>query len=213
MSGKTAQATVVAIVGVLMIVYVLVGGMKGTTYVQMIKAVLLVGGSVVISLLTFVALKGGFNNVLESAAQTHPQGDAILGPGLRYGKTMITKIGFISLAIACVMGTAGLPHVLMRFYTVPSAKVARRSMTWTIAIVALFFLLTVVMGFGAAALVGPETIQAAPGGGNSAVLLLARPGGWFLLHGGCLCYWFCHYLGGGCWSYHFRLCLSCPRPL
>ena len=181
-SGKAAQDSVVAIVGVLMIIYVLVGGMKGTTYVQMIKAVLLVGGSVVISLLTFFAIKGGFNNVLETAASAHPQGDAILGPGLRYGKSTLTKIDFISLAIACVMGTAGLPHVLMRFYTVPSARVARRSMTWTIAIVALFFLLTVIMGFGATALVGAETIQAAPGGGNSAVLLLAaRVGGSFFM--------------------------------
>ncbi|WP_407922003.1 solute symporter family protein [Corynebacterium mustelae] len=181
-SGKAAQAAVVAVVGVLMIIYVLVGGMKGTTYVQMIKAVLLVGGSVIISILTFVAIKGGFNAVLESAATTHPQGTDVLGPGLRYGKSTLTKIDFISLAIACVMGTAGLPHVLMRFYTVPSARVARRSMTWTIAIVALFFLLTVVMGFGAAALVGTETIQNAPGGGNSAVLLLAaRVGGSFFM--------------------------------
>ena len=77
-----------------------------------------------------------------------------------------------------MFGTAGLPHVLMRFYTVPTAREARRSVTWTIGIVALFFLLTVVMGYGAAALVGPEQIQAAPGGVNSAVLLLSsRVGG------------------------------------
>ncbi|GAA1471590.1 sodium/solute symporter [Corynebacterium felinum] len=180
--GKAAQAGVVAVVGVLMIIYVLVGGMKGTTYVQMIKAVLLVSGSLAISLMTFWALKGGFNTVLEGAAATHPQGADVLGPGLRYGKSTLTKIDFISLGIACVMGTAGLPHVLMRFYTVPSAKVARNSMTWTIGIVALFFLLTVIMGFGAAALVGPETIKAAPGGGNSAVLLLAaKVGGSFFM--------------------------------
>ncbi|WBT09518.1 cation acetate symporter [Corynebacterium sp. SCR221107] len=171
--GKATQNIVVAIVGVLMIVYVLLGGMKGTTYVQMIKAVLLVGGSIVIALLTFFYLKGGFNAVLEAAVANHPKGDAILGPGLKYGKSTLTKLDFISLGMALVLGTSGLPHVLMRFYTVPTAREARRSVTWTIGIVALFFLLTVVMGYGAAAIVGPETIAAAPGGVNSAVLLLA----------------------------------------
>ncbi|AKK02599.1 solute symporter family protein [Corynebacterium epidermidicanis] len=176
--GKAAQSAVVGIVGVLMIVYVLVGGMKGTTYVQMIKAVLLVGGSIIITLLTFVAIKGGFNAVLESAIANHPKGDAILNSGLKYGKDTLTKLDFVSLGLALVFGTSGLPHVLMRFYTVPTAKEARRSITWTIAIVALFFLLTVVMGYGAAALVGPEQIAKAPGGANSAVLLLsAKVGG------------------------------------
>src|SRR5699024_5963768 len=90
----------------------------------------------------------------------------------------LTKLDFISLGAALVFGTAGLPHVLMRFYTVPTAKEARGSMTWTIAIVALFFLMTVVMGYGAAALVGADQIANAPGGANSAVLLLAsRVGG------------------------------------
>ncbi len=177
-SGGAAQNTVVTVVGVLMIVYVLLGGMKGTTYVQMIKAVLLVGGSMIIALLTFWALRGGFNATLEAAVANHPKGEDVLGPGLRYGKDFITKLDFVSLGLALVFGTAGLPHVLMRFYTVPTAREARRSVTWTIGIVATFFLLTVVMGYGAAALVGPETIQAAPGGVNSAVLLLsAKVGG------------------------------------
>lgn len=177
-SGGFAQNAVVTIVGVLMIAYVLLGGMKGTTYVQMIKAVLLVGGSIIIALLTFWALKGGFNATLEAAVANHPKGDSVLGPGLRYGKSFTTQLDFVSLGLALVFGTAGLPHVLMRFYTVPTAREARRSVTWTIGIVATFFLLTVVMGYGAAALVGPETIQAAPGGVNSAVLLLsAKVGG------------------------------------
>ncbi|GGG80252.1 solute symporter family protein [Corynebacterium pelargi] len=171
--GRAAQSGVVAIVGVLMIVYVLVGGMKGTTYVQMIKAVLLVGGSIVIALLTFFAVRGGFNEVLSQAVANHPDGDRVLGPGLKYGKNELTKLDFISLGMALVFGTSGLPHVLMRFYTVPTAREARRSVTWTIAIVALFFLLTVVMGYGAAALVGSEAIKNAPGGVNSAVLLLS----------------------------------------
>ncbi|WJZ02006.1 solute symporter family protein [Corynebacterium freiburgense] len=172
-SGKGAQSAVVAVVGILMIAYVLIGGMKGTTYVQMIKAVLLVGGSLIISLLAFWAIGGGFNAVLEAAVANHPQGDAVLNPGMKYGKSTLTKLDFISLGMALVFGTSGLPHVLMRFYTVPTAREARRSVTWTIAIVALFFLLTVVMGYAAAALVGPEQIQNAPGGVNSAVLLLS----------------------------------------
>ena len=171
--GGFAQYTVVAIVGALMIVYVLVGGMKGTTYVQMIKAVLLVGGSIIIAGLTFWALKGGFNNLLGAAVANHPDGEAILKPGLKYGGDLLTQLDFVSLGLALVFGTAGLPHVLMRFYTVPTAREARRSVTWTIGIVALFFLLTVIMGYGAAALVGKDQILSAPGGVNSAVLLLA----------------------------------------
>ncbi|AZA10671.1 solute symporter family protein [Corynebacterium gerontici] len=172
-NGRAAQSGVVAIVGVLMIIYVLVGGMKGTTYVQMIKAVLLVGGSIIIALLTFFAVRGGFNEVLTQAVANHPEGEKVLGPGLKYGKNELTKLDFISLGMALVFGTSGLPHVLMRFYTVPTAREARRSVTWTIAIVALFFLLTVVMGYGAAALVGTDSIKNAPGGVNSAVLLLS----------------------------------------
>ena len=171
--GGMAQYTVVAIVGALMIIYVLVGGMKGTTYVQMIKAVLLVGGSIVIAGLTFWALKGGFNELLGAAVANHPDGEAILKPGLKYGGDVLTQLDFVSLGLALVFGTAGLPHVLMRFYTVPTAREARRSVTWTIGIVALFFLLTVIMGYGAAALVGKDQILSAPGGVNSAVLLLA----------------------------------------
>lgn len=171
--GGLAQTSVVAIVGVLMIVYVLVGGMKGTTYVQMIKAVLLVGVSLIIAVLVFLAVGGGINSLLGAAVVNHPEGEAILAPGLKYGENFLTKLDFVSLGLALVFGTAGLPHVLMRFYTVPTAREARRSVTWTIAIVALFFLLTVIMGYGAAALVGTDQILAAPGGVNSAVLLLS----------------------------------------
>src|SRR5699024_4755643 len=84
-----------------------------------------------------------------------------------------TKLDFISLSIALVFGTAGLPHVLMRFYTVPTAKEARRSVTWAIALIGAFYLFTLVLGFGAAAMVGPDVIEAAPGGVNSAAPLLA----------------------------------------
>ena len=170
-NDSTGQSLVVAAVGVLMIVYVLVGGMKGTTYVQMVKAVLLVGGVLLMCLLVLVAVRGNFSALLGEAVAN--SGKDLLMPGQQYGKSETTKLDFISLSIALVFGTAGLPHVLMRFYTVPTAKEARRSVTWAIALIGGFYLFTLVLGFGAAAMVGPEVINAAPGGVNSAAPLLA----------------------------------------
>lgn len=175
------QSVVVAVVGALMIVYVLIGGMKGTTWVQIVKAFLLIGGALVMTIWVLAINGFSFNALLESAvaqSTTDPQ-DAILGPGLQYGAN---PWDFISLAIALVLGTAGLPHVLMRFYTAPTAKEARRSVVWAIWLIGLFYLLTLVLGYGAAALVGPDVITAAPGGVNSAAPLLALAlGGPFLL--------------------------------
>ncbi|MGP3536397.1 solute symporter family protein [Microbacterium sp. RD1] len=164
------QSIVVAVVGVLMIVYVLVGGMKGTTWVQIVKAFLLIGGAIVMTIWVLAINGFNLNTLLESAVAASPKGDAILGPGLQYGAN---PWDFVSLALALVLGTAGLPHVLMRFYTVPTAKEARRSVVWAIWLIGLFYLLTLVLGYGAGALVGPETIAAAPGGVNSAAPLLA----------------------------------------
>ncbi len=168
------QAVVIAGVGLVMMVYVLIGGMKGTTWVQMIKAVMLISGGAV---MTFWVLSGhGFNlsELLGAAASVHPKGEAILEPMLQYGANgWISKLSFFSLAIALVAGPSGLPHVLMRFYTVPSAREARRSAVWAIILVGVFFLFTLVLGFGAAELVGVENILAAPGKANSAAPLLA----------------------------------------
>jgi cation/acetate symporter len=166
------QSIVVAVVGILMIVYVLVGGMKGTTWVQIVKAFLLIGGALVMTIWVLAINGFNINTLLESAvaASTSTPQDAILGPGLQYGKN---PWDFVSLAMALVFGTAGLPHVLMRFYTVPTAKEARRSVVWAIWLIGLFYLLTLVLGYGAAALVGPDVIKAAPGGVNSAAPLLA----------------------------------------
>ncbi|WP_193559673.1 solute symporter family protein [Tsukamurella asaccharolytica] len=171
--GTTGQAVVVAVVGVLMIVYVLVGGMKGTTYVQMVKAVLLVGGALLMTLMVLAAVKGNFSDLLQKAIDGSAAGEKIIEPGLKYGKTETTKLDFISLALALVLGTAGLPHVLMRFYTVPTAKEARRSVTWAIGLIGAFYICTLVLGFGAAAYVGADVIASAPGGVNSAAPLLA----------------------------------------
>src|SRR4051794_37272050 len=182
-SSKTGQSVVIAVVGVLMVMYVLIGGMKGTTWVQIVKAVLLVIGA---GLMTLMVLgKYGFNvsSLLGAAADNSPKGDSLLGPGLQYGKSEISKLDFLSLSLALVLGTAGLPHVLMRFYTVPSAKEARRSVVWAIWIIGIFYLFTLVLGYGAGALVGPETINAAPGKVNSAAPLLAFELGGTLLLG------------------------------
>ena len=177
------QAVVVGIVGVLMILYVLVGGMKGTTYVQMIKAVLLVTGVVVMCIMVFVSLRGGFSNMFSTAIDMHASSDylhekgyeakEIMEPGLKYGGSTAAKLDFISLGMSLVLGVGGLPHVLMRFYTVPTAVEARRSVTWAIVIIGAFYLMTLILGYGAAALVGPDRILNAPGGANAAAPLLA----------------------------------------
>jgi cation/acetate symporter len=177
------QSLVLAVVGVLMIIYVLVGGMKGTTWVQIIKSALLLVGAAIMTAWVLGSFGFNFSDVLGQAIQNSPKaGDKILGPGLQYGKTAISKIDFVSLGLALVLGTAGLPHILMRFYTVPSAKEARRSVVWAIWLIGIFYLFTLVLGYGAAALVGPEKILAAPGGANSAAPLLAfQLGGELLL--------------------------------
>jgi cation/acetate symporter len=182
-SGSAGQNLTIAVVGVLMIVYVLVGGMKGTTWVQIIKAVLLIIGAGVMTI--WVLAKAGFNlsALLGDAASAAPAGPALLEPGLKYGLSGTTKLDFISLALALVLGTAGLPHVLMRFYTVPSSREARRSVVWAIWVIGIFYLFTLVLGFGAAWLVGPKKILAAPGKANSAAPLLAFELGGTLLLG------------------------------
>lgn len=180
-SGTAGQNITIMAVGVLMIVYVLVGGMKGTTWVQIIKAVLLITGAAVMTL--WVLSKSGLNlsTLLGHAADTTTK--PVLNPGLKYGKDLMTKIDFISLSIALVLGTAGLPHVLMRFYTVPTAKEARKSVVWSIWLIGLFYLFTLVLGFGAMWLVGTKKILAAPGKANSAAPLLAYELGGTLLLG------------------------------
>ncbi|KAB1551482.1 cation acetate symporter [Corynebacterium zhongnanshanii] len=170
---KTAQAGIVAVVGVVMIAYVLIGGMKGTTIVQMIKAVLLCSCVVIMVIIIFVLVKGNFSELLARAVESHGGNTAILEPGLKYGKTDVTKLDFIALGLSLALGVAGLPHVLMRFYTVPTAKEARRSVTWAIILIGSFYLLTLVLGYAAAAFVGPERIKGAPGGANAAAPLLA----------------------------------------
>jgi cation/acetate symporter len=178
--SHSGQSIVIAVVGVLMIVYVLVGGMKGTTWVQIIKAVLLITGAALMTIMVLAKFGFNFSEILGSAqsavSDATTKGVAernVLAPGAQYGGSLTSQINFVSLALALVLGTAGLPHVLMRFYTVPTAKEARRSVVWAIALIGAFYLFTLVLGYGAAALVGPDRILAAAGGQNSAAPLLA----------------------------------------
>ncbi|MDR6906150.1 cation/acetate symporter [Agromyces sp. 3263] len=169
---KLGQAVVITVVGALMILYVLIGGMKGTTWVQIIKAGLLIAGAAVMTVWVLAINGFSFSTLLDNAVATAGN-PAILDPGLKYGVSEVAKLDFLSLGLALVLGTAALPHVLMRFYTVPTAKEARKSVVWAIWLIGIFYVFTLVLGYGAAALIGPEVIAAAPGGANSAAPLLA----------------------------------------
>ena len=188
--SRTGQSLVIAVVGILMIVYVLVGGMKGTTWVQIIKAVLLITGAALMTFMVLAKFGLNFSEILGAAqsavSDATTKGVAsrdVLAPGAQYGGSTTSKINFLSLGLALVLGTAGLPHVLMRFYTVPTAKEARRSVVWAIALIGAFYLFTLVLGYGAAAIVGPDRILSAAGGQNSAAPLLALELGGVVLLG------------------------------
>jgi cation/acetate symporter len=182
MSAETAKIATIALIGVLMIVYVVIGGMKGTTYVQIVKAFLLMMGAILMALLVAVAYKFNLSTLLGDAATKSGQNGSFLVPGLKYGKdfagnltaTTVSKLDLISLGAALVLGTAALPHILVRFYTVPTAKIARRSVVWAIGIIGTFYLLTLALGFGAAALVGSANILKQDPGANIAAPLLAQ---------------------------------------
>lgn len=175
-----AKNLIVVVVGVIMIVYVTVGGMKGTTYVQIIKAFLLMIGASVLTIL--VLAQFGFDlGALLGKAQEFSGNPNFLSPGNKYAainkdpfQNLMGQLDLFSLGMALVLGTAGLPHILIRFYTVPTAKAARKSVNWAIGNIGVFYLMTIVLGFGAAALVGSEAIKAKDAGGNMAAPLLAE---------------------------------------
>ncbi|GAA3956802.1 solute symporter family protein [Actinoplanes auranticolor] len=182
MDADTAKIATIIMVGALMIVYVVVGGMKGTTYVQIVKAFLLMTGALLMTLLVLATYKFNLSSLLGDAAEQSGKGSAFLEPGLRYGvetagdaaKTFYSKMDLLSLGIALVLGTAGLPHILIRFYTVPTSKIARKSVLWAIGIIGTFYLFTLALGFGAAALVGGSAITAQDKAGNTAAPQLAQ---------------------------------------
>jgi cation/acetate symporter len=173
-SGDGAKRWTIVAVGALMVVYVAIGGMKGTTWVQIVKAVLLIAGTALMTVLVLAKYDFNVSALLGAAADASGKGSAFLEPGLKYGATGTSKLDFLSLGLALVLGTAGLPHILVRFYTVPTAKAARKSVLWAIGIIGGFYLMTLALGFGAAALVGPKVIKASNAAGNTAAPLLAE---------------------------------------
>src|SRR5688572_3318163 len=158
----------VALTGAAMIVYVLFGGMLATTWVQIVKACLLLGGATLLGLL--VLARFGFDPTALFAAAAEQYGDAVLAPG----QLVSSPLEALSLGMALMFGTAGLPHILMRFYTVPEARAARSSVFYATGLIGYFYLMTFVLGFGAMVLVGPDAIRAADAGGNMAAPLLAE---------------------------------------
>ncbi len=158
----------VVIVGVAMMAYVLFGGMLATTWVQIVKAVLLLGGAAALAMLVLSRFHFDPRELFAAAATQY--GSGVLAPG----KLVSNPLDAISLGLALMFGTAGLPHILMRFYTVPDARAARRSVFIATGLIGLFYLMTFVLGFGAMVLVGPAAIKAVDAGGNMAAPLLAQ---------------------------------------
>lgn len=159
----------VIIVGVMMTIYVLFGGMTATSWVQIIKAVLLMAGTIIISFLVFLKFDFSIFKMYREMATATPHGEAYLHSGVQYKN----PLDLISTLIALILGTAGLPHILMRFFTVKNAKTARSSVVFATWIIGLFYLMTIFLGFGAAKFVGHEAIVAENPAGNMAAPMLA----------------------------------------
>ena len=160
--------TAVVIVGTVMMAYVLFGGMLATTWVQIVKAVLLLSGAFLLALLVLLRFGGSPLALFATAAERY--GARVLAPG----QLVSDPLDALSLGLALMLGTAGLPHILMRFYTVPDARTARSSVTYATAFIGFFYLLTFVLGFGAMVIVGQDAIRAVDKGGNMAAPLLAE---------------------------------------
>ncbi|GAB6174928.1 cation acetate symporter [Paradesulfitobacterium aromaticivorans] len=165
--GIPYEASVIFI-GIMMILYVTFGGMLGTTWVQIIKAGLLMFAATMMSL--WVLSKFNFNLVTFFNGLSGKYGQKFLEPGLLYKN----PIELVSLGMALVLGTAGMPHILMRFFTVPTAKAARTSVLWAMGLIGTFYIMTTFLGFGAAYFVGSDAIKAIDKGGNMAAPLLAQ---------------------------------------
>jgi cation/acetate symporter len=160
----------VILTGAFMIIYIVAGGMLATSWVQIIKAVLLMTATIVLSI--FVLAEIGWNpiDLFTQARSESPEGAAYLQPGL----FLSSPIDTVSLGLALVLGTAGLPHILMRFFTVPDAKAARSSVMWAVVLIGAFYVMTTFLGFGARAVLGNGATEAVGSGGNLAAPLLAE---------------------------------------
>ncbi len=176
-------------VGVLMIVYVVFGGMLATTWVQITKAVLLMSGTILLSVLVLKHFDYSFAKFFDAIAHVPVKGadgamvtKDFLQPGLAFGRTATNPWGpvdLVSLGLALIFGTAGLPHILVRFYTVPDAKTARASVVWAMILIGLFYIMTTCLGFGAATILTPANIivDGVPNDNMAAPLLAAALGG------------------------------------
>ncbi|MGP3998831.1 sodium/solute symporter [Streptomyces sp. 8N706] len=169
--AKTAS---IVIVGTLMIVYAALGGMKGTALIQIIKIVMLLGTSAVIAFLVLNRFDWSTDALLQAAQRGSGAGPAFLEQGLQLGESTSAKLDFVSVQFSVVLGVACLPHITMRLYSSQDAPAVRRSMSWAVAAVTVFCLLVIVMGAGAAALVGSRLITTADPHGRTSVLLLSH---------------------------------------
>ncbi|MCG7389434.1 cation/acetate symporter ActP [Pantoea sp. ACRSB] len=165
----------VVLVGILMVLYVLFGGMLATTWVQIIKAVLLLFGATFMAVMVMKAVGFSFNNLFTQAMAVHPKGAAIMQPG----GLVKDPVSALSLGLGLMFGTAGLPHILMRFFTVADAREARKSVFWATGFMGYFYFLTFIIGFGAILLVGAnpafkDASGALIGGTNMAAVHLAN---------------------------------------
>ncbi|EGF93724.1 transporter, solute:sodium symporter SSS family protein [Asticcacaulis biprosthecium C19] len=165
----------VVLVGCLMVLYVLFGGMLATTWVQIIKAVLLLSGATFMAVMVMRSVNFDFGQLFAQAVSVHTKGEAIMAPGV----LVTDPISAISLGLALMFGTAGLPHILMRFFTVQDAKEARKSVFYATGFIGYFYILTFVIGFGAILLVGTNPAFQDPAGGliggaNMAAIHLAN---------------------------------------
>jgi cation/acetate symporter len=161
-------AWAVVLVGAVMLAYVLFGGMIATTWVQIIKAVMLLSGAALLALLVLVPFR--MNPLALFAEAANRYGPGVLAPG----RLVSDPVEAVSLGLALMLGTAGLPHILMRFYTVPDARTARSSVAYATVFIGAFYLLTFVLGFGAMVMIGREAITRVDAGGNMAAPMLAE---------------------------------------
>ena len=176
--------TAIVIVGVLMIVYVVFGGMLATTWVQIIKAILLMAGTIVLSIMVMSRFDFSFVKFFDAVASVtgtvRDAGGNVIAtknftqPGLRYNGTY-GPLDLISLGMALIFGTAGLPHILMRFYTVPTARAARVSVVWAMVLIGCFYIMTTFLGFGAATLVGKANIGVRMSGDAAIRFIASNP--------------------------------------
>ncbi|MFV2121007.1 cation acetate symporter [Streptomyces sp. Act-28] len=159
--------------GALVVVHVSLGGTRATTWIRIVRTGLLLAGALALTVLVLLRFHGDLGELLTTAAERSGHGRAFLAPGLGHGGDWTARADFISLGLALVLGAAGLPHVLARFSTVPTARSARRSVVWSIGLVGGFHQMTIVLGRGAAAIVGGDAVRASDAAGNTAVPLLA----------------------------------------